>query len=49
MLLVYSEIAELVDDGLVLDMIMLDFAKVFDVISHMLLLDKSRDIGVNGT
>ena len=46
LLLVYSEIAGLVDRGWVVDMVMLDFAKAFDVVSHAVLLGKLREIGV---
>ena len=49
MLLVYTEIAELVDKGLVVDMIMLDFSKAFDVVCHIVLLNKLKDIGVGVT
>ena len=45
LLLVFSEFARLVDDGLVVDMILLDFSKAFDVVSHVL-LNKLREIGV---
>ena len=44
-LLVYSDVAALVDDGFVIDMIMLYFSKKFDVLSHKLLLEKLRNIG----
>ena len=46
MLLIYSEIAGLVDRGWVVDMVMLDFPKAFDVVSYVVLLDKLREIGV---
>ena len=46
MLLVYSEVAVMVDDGLVVDMLMLDFLKAFDVVSHMVLLRKLKDWSV---
>ena len=49
MLLVHSEIAELVDDCLVVDMIMLNFAKAFDVVSDILLLDKLRNVAFSAT
>ena len=43
MLLVYSEVATMVD-GLVVDMVMLNFSKAFDVVSHSVLLRKLREI-----
>ena len=45
LLLVYSEVAELIDDEFVVDMIILYFSKAFDVVSHVILLDKLREIG----
>ena len=39
----YSEVAELVDDELVVDMVLLDSSKAFDA-SHVELLNKSREI-----
>ena len=46
LLLVYSEVAGLVDDGLVVDMVVLDFSKAFDVVLHVILLGKLQAIGV---
>ena len=34
MLLVYLDVAAMVDDGFVVDMIILYFSKAFDVVSH---------------
>ena len=42
----YSEVAGLVDDGLIVDMAVLDFSKAYDVVSHVVLLNKLREIGV---
>ena len=46
MLLVYSDVSAMVDDDFIVDMIMLDFSKAFDVVSHTVLLQKLRSIGV---
>ena len=46
MLLVYSDVSGMVDDGFIVDLIMLDFSNAFDVISHTVLLQKLRSIGV---
>ena len=45
MFLVYSEITAMVDNGLVVNMVMLDFSKALDVVSHSVLLRKVREIG----
>jgi len=47
LLLIYSEVSALVDEGCVVDMVLLDFSKAFDVVSHTLLLEKLRDIGLS--
>ena len=49
LLLVYSEVALLVDKSFVVDMILLNFSKAFDVVSHTLLLQKLRTIGINAS
>ena len=46
LLLVYSHVAAMVDDGFIVDMIMLDFSKAFDVVAHTVLLEKLKNIGV---
>ena len=40
LLLDYSEAAKWMDEGQVVDMVYLDFSKAFDVVSHLLRLDK---------
>ena len=46
MLLMYKDVAAMVDDGFIVDIIMLKFSKVFDVVSHTVLLEKLKNIGV---
>ena len=43
--LAYSEVAKWVDEGKVVVMAYLDFPKAFDVVSHLLLLDKLQLLG----
>ena len=46
MLLVYSDVAALVDEHFIVDMIMLDFSKAFEIVSQTVLLQKLKSIGV---
>ena len=47
--LVYSEVASLVDKSYVVDMVLLDFSTEFDVLLHMLLLQKLCNIDINAS
>ena len=46
MLVVYSEIAAMVDSGRIVNIVLLDFSKAFDVVSHVVLFKKLRHFGV---
>ena len=46
LLLVYDEITKWVDDGSIVDLILFDFSKAFDVVSHPILLAKLSCLGV---
>ena len=48
-LLVYSEVASFVDRSCIVDLVLLDFSKPLDVVLHVLLLQKLRDIGVSSS
>ena len=40
LLLVYNEVSKAMDDGAVADVVLFDFSKAFDVVSHDILLEK---------
>ena len=46
LLLVYDEITKWVDDGSIVDLILFNFSKAFDVVSHPILLVKLSCLGV---
>ena len=47
LLLVYNDISAWVDEGCIVDLILFDFAKAFDLVSHAILLDKLNLIGID--
>ena len=48
LLLVYCEVSKCVDEGSVVDVILFDYSKAFDVVCHDILLAKLHCIGVQG-
>ena len=48
LLLVYDHVSKHVDEGRVVDVVLFDFSKAFDVVVHSLLLTKLRCIGIQG-
>ena len=48
LLVTYADIADSVDQGLVVDIIFLDFSKAFDVVSHFVILEKLQKLGIGG-
>ena len=47
LLLVYNDVTKCLDGGNVVDLIMFDFAKAFDVVSHPILLTKLHLLGID--
>ena len=47
LLLVYDDVTKCLDNGNVVDLILFDFAKAFNVVSHPILLSKLRLLGVH--
>ena len=47
LLLVYDDVSKCLDDGSVVDLIMFDFAKAFDSVSHPILLTKLHLLGID--
>jgi hypothetical protein len=47
LLIVYNDVSKWLDNGSVVDLIMFDFAKAFDVVSHPILLAKLHSIGIH--
>ena len=48
LLLAYNDVTSWLDSGFAVDVVLFDFAKAFDVVSHTILVDKLRLLGVTG-
>ena len=48
LLLTYDYVTKAVDSGAIVDLILFDFSKAFDVVCHQLLLEKLECLGVGG-
>ena len=48
LLITYDYVSRELDKGRIVDLILFDFAKAFDVVSHAILLDKLSCIGIGG-
>ena len=48
LLLVYSEVSKWTDEGQVVDVVLFDYSKAFDVVCHELIIAKLRCLGIQG-
>lgn len=48
LLLSYNDVSDWLDSGMVVDLILFDFSKAFDVVCHSVLLRKLQSIGIHG-
>lgn len=49
LLLTYNNVTDWLDAGFVVDLILFDLGKVFNVVNYHILIAKLRNIGVGGT
>ena len=48
LLLVYDNVSKHMDEGHIVDVILFDFSKAFDVVVHSLLINKLKSLGIRG-
>lgn len=48
LLLTYNDIYLWLDEGHLVDLVLFDFSKAFDVVSHMIFIEKLKSIGIRG-
>ena len=48
LIIVYNDVTWWLDSGYVVDVVLFDFSKAFDVVSHRVLMNKLNLLGVSG-